>query len=117
MEDERFLYALLGVTVGCYAGIAGIAGLLFYWFNPSTAADCSFNVAVIVIALFVALVLGAASMHPAVSLPKTFMQSTAGAPVHADCVASPVLLRGGHTCAFQATNGRLSVCTHQRWCR
>ena len=67
MEDERYLYALLGVTVGCYAGIAAIVGLLFYWFNPAAAGDCSFNVTVIVLALLVALVLGAASMHPAVS--------------------------------------------------
>jgi Serine incorporator (Serinc) len=66
MEDERYLYALLGVTVGCYAGIAAIVGLLFYWFNPAAAGDCSFNVTVIVLALVVALVLGAASMHPAV---------------------------------------------------
>jgi hypothetical protein len=65
MEDERYLYALLGVTVGCYAGIAAIVGLLFYWFNPAAAGDCSFNVTVIVLALVVALVLGAASMHPA----------------------------------------------------
>jgi Serine incorporator (Serinc) len=67
MEDERYLYALLGVTVGCYAGIAAIVGLLFYWFNPAAAGDCSLNVTVIVLALVVALVLGAASMHPAVS--------------------------------------------------
>ena len=67
MEDERYLYALLGVTVGCYAGIGAIVGLLFYWFNPVAAGDCSFNVTVIVLSLVVALVLGASSMHPAVS--------------------------------------------------
>ncbi len=65
MEDERYLYALLGVTVGCYAGIAAIVGVLFYWFNPG-GADCSFNVSVIVLTILVCLTLGAASMHPAV---------------------------------------------------
>jgi hypothetical protein len=65
MEDERYLYALLGVTVACYAGVAAIVGLLFYWFNPASAGDCSFNVSVIVLTILVCLALGAASMHPA----------------------------------------------------
>ena len=67
MEDERYLYALLGVTVACYAGIASIIGVLFYWFNPAAANGCSFNVTVIVLALLVCLVVSAASMHPTVS--------------------------------------------------
>lgn len=155
MEDERYLYALLGVTVGCYAGIGAIVGVLFYWyeedfvldtilsrhlslrehgvswppdqpiaalpsvsteqllccsaptsrlpaafhasfgvkreikvslfnrlwycnrFDPSIAGDCSFNVTVICISLVVALVLGAASMHPAASLGEMLRLSSA----------------------------------------
>lgn len=66
MEDDRYLYALLGATVGCVAGVGLLTGVLFYWFNPG-GADCSFNVAVIVSSLVLAILLPAASLHPKVA--------------------------------------------------
>lgn len=118
MEDERYLYALLGVTVGCYAGIAAIVGLLFYWFNPAAASDCSFNVTIIVLALLVALVLGAASMHPAVSHKARSQDLPLHRSVIWSCQALQLEMFRGSTARYkldiravwicmQATNGSL----------
>lgn len=70
MEDDRYLYALLGATVGCMAGVGLLTGVLFYWFNPA-GVDCSFNVSVIVSSLMLAIVLPAASLHPKVAPQQT----------------------------------------------
>ena len=51
----RYLWGLLGVTGGAYAGTAALAGVLFYFFN-STSQDCSFNVTIIVATIVLGLV-------------------------------------------------------------
>jgi hypothetical protein len=63
-EDERYLWGLLTITVGAYLGTVGLSGILFYYFKPSGAGDCSFNVTVICFTLFVGVLVSAASMSP-----------------------------------------------------
>jgi hypothetical protein len=74
----RLLWALLGVTVGAYAGAAVLAGLLFYFFNPAGAGDCSFNISVISLTLLLGLLVSAVSMSPYVRAPRR--GRTCGAP-------------------------------------
>ena len=50
--------------MGAYAGVAVLAGLLFYFFNPAGAGDCSFNISAITMTLVLALVVSAVSMLP-----------------------------------------------------
>lgn len=56
--------------MGAYAGVAVLAGLLFYFFNPVGAGDCSFNISAITMTLVLALVVSAVSMLPYVR-PRT----------------------------------------------
>ena len=65
----RVLWALLSITVGAYVGTAVIAGLLFFFFNPAGAGDCSFNISVIALTLALGLLVSAVSMSPYVSCP------------------------------------------------
>ena len=62
----RFLYALLAVTVGAFAGAVALVGVSFYWFNPSGAADCSFNIFVISFTIVITVAVSLLSMHPQV---------------------------------------------------
>ena len=78
---DRLLWALLGITVGAYAGVAVLAGLLFYFFNPAGAGDCSFNISIIALTLVLALIVSAVSMLPYVS-PRT--RALVLVPVEAD---------------------------------
>lgn len=66
--DCRFLYALLAVTVGAFAGAIALVAVSFYWFNPSAAGDCSFNVFVIVVTIVITAAVCLVSMHPQVSM-------------------------------------------------
>ena len=61
---DRVLWALLGITVAAFAGTAVLAGLLFYFFNPAGAGDCSFNISVISLTLALGLLVSAVSMSP-----------------------------------------------------
>lgn len=63
------LWALLSITVGAYIGTAVIAGLLFFFFNPAGAGDCSFNISVIALTLALGVLVSAVSMSPYVSCP------------------------------------------------
>lgn len=63
---RRFLYALLAVTVGAFAGAGALIGVSFYWFNPSGVGDCSFNVFVITTTILLALAVSLGSLHPQV---------------------------------------------------
>jgi len=63
-EDERFLWGLLGITGAAYMGSAGLAGVLFYYFKPSSGGDCSFNVSIICLTLFLGCIVTAVSMSP-----------------------------------------------------
>ena len=65
----RVLWALLSITVGAYIGTAVIAGLLFFFFNPAGAGDCSFNISVIALTLALGVLVSAVSMSPYVSCP------------------------------------------------
>ena len=62
-RDERFLYALLGATAAAYASAATAGGLLYYWFAPG-GHDCSFNVAVVTVAMALCLAFTMVSLHP-----------------------------------------------------
>ena len=64
----RFLWGLLSITGVAYVGSAGLAGVLFYYFKPSGAGDCSFNVTIICLTLFLGCIVTAVSMSPFVSL-------------------------------------------------
>ncbi|CAL5225424.1 g8239 [Coccomyxa viridis] len=66
-EDDRFLWALLSVTGGAYLGSLGLAGVLFYFFNPSGAGDCSFNVTMITFTLILGLAMTGVSMTPSLA--------------------------------------------------
>lgn len=65
-EDDNYLYGLLGLTVGAYAGCAALIGVLLYWFNPSGAGDCSFNTAVVVVTIFLCVGITMAPLHPSI---------------------------------------------------
>ena len=64
---RRFLYALLAVTVGAFVGALALIGISFYWFNPSGAGDCSFNVFVLVFTIAITVAVSLLSMHPQAS--------------------------------------------------
>jgi hypothetical protein len=61
-DDDRYLWALLSLTVGCYAGAAALAAVLLVFFKPAGAGDCSFNVSMIVLTLLVGVLLSGVSM-------------------------------------------------------
>jgi len=63
----RFLYALLAVTIGAFAGAIALIAVSFYWFNPSSAGDCSFNVFVMAVTILLTLAVSLGSLHPQVS--------------------------------------------------
>jgi hypothetical protein len=63
-DDERWLYGLLGLTVGAYAGTLGLAGLLYAFFKPPGAGSCSLNVALITLSLLLCLGFSALSVLP-----------------------------------------------------
>ncbi len=61
------------MTGGAYLGSLGLAGVLFYFFNPSGAGDCSFNVTMITFTLILGLAMTGVSMTPSLvsaSLPE-----------------------------------------------
>ncbi|KAK9823454.1 hypothetical protein WJX72_002870 [[Myrmecia] bisecta] len=62
-EDNRYLYALLGITLGAYVGAATLAGLLFWLFAPS-GSECSFNICMITLTLVLCLAFSLLSLHP-----------------------------------------------------
>lgn len=62
----RFLYALLAVTVGAFAGAIAFIGVSFYWFNPAGVGDCSFNVFIMTLTILLTLGMSAGSLHPQV---------------------------------------------------
>lgn len=62
----RFLYALLAVTVGAFAGAIALIGVSFYWFNPAGVGDCSFNVFVMTLTILLTLGVSLGSLHPQV---------------------------------------------------
>jgi hypothetical protein len=63
-DDDRFLWALLAVTVGCYLGACTLVGVLFYWFKPAGAGDCSFNILIISLTLILGVAVSLLSLHP-----------------------------------------------------
>ena len=63
----RYLWALLGITVAAFGGTIALAGVLFYYFNPSGSNDCSFNITAICFTLFLGCIITAISMSPFVS--------------------------------------------------
>jgi serine incorporator 1/3 len=76
-DDERFLYALLALTVAAYAGCITMAGLMFHWFNPTIqggegGGDCSLNISLITIAILLCMAITFVSLHPAVSRGSIF---------------------------------------------
>ncbi|KAG2493562.1 hypothetical protein HYH03_008376 [Edaphochlamys debaryana] len=63
-EDERWLYGLMGLTVGAYAGTLTLAGLMYAWFKPPGAGSCSLNVALVTLALLLVVGCSALSLAP-----------------------------------------------------
>lgn len=63
---RRFLYALLAVTVGAFVGAIALIAVSFYWFNPSDAGDCSFNIFVMTVTILLTLAVSLGSLHPQV---------------------------------------------------
>ena len=64
----RFLYALLAVTVGAFAGAVALIAVSFYWFNPAGVGDCSFNVFVMTLTILLTVGVTLGSLHPQVML-------------------------------------------------
>jgi hypothetical protein len=62
----RFLYALLAVTIGAFVGAIALIAVSFYWFNPSGAGDCSFNIFVMTVTILLTLAVSLGSLHPQV---------------------------------------------------
>lgn len=69
--DERFLYALLGLTILGYSACIVMAGFFYHWFAPS-GSDCSLNISLITIALLLCLAVTIISLHPTVSRGSIF---------------------------------------------
>lgn len=70
-EDPFYFKALLGVTLGAYAGCITIAGLLYHFFAPS-GADCSLNISLITLSLILCIILSVITMHPRVERGSLF---------------------------------------------
>ncbi len=63
-DDDRWLYALLGLTVAAYAGTLALAGVLFAFFKPAGAGSCSLNVFLVTAALLLCVAFSALSVAP-----------------------------------------------------
>jgi hypothetical protein len=63
-DDDRWLYALLGLTVASYAGVLAIAGLLFAFFKPGGAGSCGLNVFLITFSLLLCVAFSMLSVLP-----------------------------------------------------
>lgn len=63
-EDERWLYALLAITITAFGGVLAIAGILFYFFKPTGAGSCSLNVALITLSLLLCVAFSLISLTP-----------------------------------------------------
>lgn len=78
-EDQSWLYALLGVTVGAFVTILTMAGLMFHWFSPSSVPDgCSLNVTLITLALLLCISFAAVSLHPHINKGSIFPAAMVG---------------------------------------
>eukprot|EP00899_Mesostigma_viride_P008524 jgi/Mesvir1/17673/Mv01372-RA.1 len=65
-DAPRWYAALCAVSLTCYIATAVVAGLLFVFFSPPGAGDCSLNVFLIASTLVAAAGLTLASLHPRV---------------------------------------------------
>jgi len=63
-ESEKWLYALLAVTVACFTGSLTLIGLLYQWYRPH--GDCSLNIFFITFTLLGCFAFSVVSIHPAV---------------------------------------------------
>jgi len=63
-ESEKWLYALLAVTVGLYLGSAVAIGFMFHWFHPDPS--CSLNALLLSMTLVLCLCFSMVSVHPSV---------------------------------------------------
>lgn len=63
-EDNRWLYGLLGLTTAAYAGVVAVAALLYAFFKPQGAGDCSLNVALITLSLLLCVSFSVLSVLP-----------------------------------------------------
>jgi len=63
-DSDTWMYALLAVTVTCYAGSLVTVGLLFHWYRPNS--DCHLNATLVSLTLVMAVVFSVVSIHPAV---------------------------------------------------
>eukprot|EP00195_Chlamydomonas_chlamydogama_P004895 CAMPEP_0202902598 /NCGR_PEP_ID=MMETSP1392-20130828/16943_1 /ASSEMBLY_ACC=CAM_ASM_000868 /TAXON_ID=225041 /ORGANISM="Chlamydomonas chlamydogama, Strain SAG 11-48b" /LENGTH=445 /DNA_ID=CAMNT_0049589387 /DNA_START=195 /DNA_END=1532 /DNA_ORIENTATION=+ len=61
---QRWLYALMGVTLLAYSAVLTLAGFLYHWFKPSGAEGCAFNVVLVTLTLLLAVTLSLLSLHP-----------------------------------------------------
>eukprot|EP00877_Chromochloris_zofingiensis_P007278 jgi/Chrzof1/2803/UNPLg00717.t1 len=75
-EDDRWLYALLGITVAAFMGVLAIAGVLFYFFKPAGAGSCSLNVFLITMALLLCLTFSGLSLLPLARSGSLFPSAT-----------------------------------------
>ena len=66
MAAIAHLLMLRRAQIGAFVGCAAIIGVLFYWFDPSTVDDCSFNVGITVFTLVLCVLVAMAPLHPSV---------------------------------------------------
>lgn len=64
-KDVKFMYLLLGTTIGSYLGAGALAAVGFYFFRPNGQGSCTFNVSVLVWSLLLVLGFTILSVHPA----------------------------------------------------
>lgn len=65
-EDVSWFWALLAITLGAYGGAATLTGLMYHWFKPAGAGDCSFNMFVVTMSLLLCFAFSAMAFHPKV---------------------------------------------------
>ncbi|KAF8059424.1 erkB [Scenedesmus sp. PABB004] len=75
-DDERWLYALLGMTVAAFLGVLGIAAMLFVFFKPAGAGSCGLNVFLITSSLLAAVAFSLLSLHPLARRGSLFPSAT-----------------------------------------
>ncbi|MEW5314073.1 MAG: hypothetical protein WDW38_005597 [Sanguina aurantia] len=77
-DNEKWLYALMTVTVAAYAGALTLAGFMFYWFKPSGAGSCSLNIALITTSLLLVVGFSTLSIAPFVKQGSIFPAACIG---------------------------------------
>jgi len=63
-DDDKWYFALLVVTLLCYAGVFTLVGLMYHFYKPAGAGPCSLNTSIITITWLLVIMITLMSLHP-----------------------------------------------------